>query len=322
MDGAAAISATNLTRTLAERACAVTYDALPEPVRELALQCVLDYLGVGLAGSDDGLVSILLDELSEAGGTAQAGVIGHSARLPVLSAALVNGAIAHALDYDDVHLAMPGHPSVAILPALLALAEERQAPGKAVIAAFVAGYETCCRIGMALRPGHYTRGFHATGTIGAFGAAAACAHLLGLDAEATGRALGIAGTQSAGLKSQFGTMCKPFHAGKAAQNGLLAARLAARGFSSRPDLIECEQGFAATHAPKFDPEQALAEPPGGFYLHANLFKYHAACYMTHAPIECGRDVRESHRVSPDDIARVTLSVNRGSSRICNIPAPV
>ncbi|HWD57547.1 MAG TPA: MmgE/PrpD family protein, partial [Stellaceae bacterium] len=250
----------------------------------------------------------------------QAGVIGHAARLPVGAAALVNGAIAHALDYDDVNLAMPGHPSVAILPALLALAEERQASGKAVIAAFVAGYETCCRIGMALRPGHYTRGFHATGTVGAFGAAAACAHLLGLDAEATGRALGIAGTQSAGLKSQFGTMCKPFHAGKAAQNGLLAARLAARGFSSRPDLVECDQGFAATHAPEFHPEKALAEPKRGFHIFNNLFKYHAACYMTHAPIECGRQLREQG-VTPGEIAAINLTLHHATDRVCNIPAP-
>ncbi|HUI35507.1 MAG TPA: MmgE/PrpD family protein [Stellaceae bacterium] len=321
MDGLVVSSGANLTRTLAERACAVTYDALPESVRELARQCVLDYFAVGLAGADDELVRILLDELSEAGGNQQAGVIGHAARLPVLSAALVNGAIAHALDYDDVHLAMPGHPSVAILPALLALAEERKASGKQVIAAFIAGYETCCRVGMSIRPGHYTRGFHATGTVGAFGAAAACAYLFGLDAEATGRALGIAGTQSAGLKSQFGTMCKPFHAGKAAQNGLLAARLAARGFSSRPDLIECEQGFAATHAPDFFPEKALAEPKQGFHIYGNLFKYHAACYMTHAPIECGRQLREQLGAAPADIAAINLILHQATDRVCNIPAP-
>jgi 2-methylcitrate dehydratase PrpD len=320
MDGSVITGGSNLTRTLAERAVAVTYESLSDDVRELARQCVLDYLGVGLAGADDELVRILLDELSETGGAAQAGVIGHAARLPMLSAALVNGAIAHALDYDDVNLAMPGHPSVAILPALLALAEEKKAPGKAVIAAFVAGYETCCRIGMALRPGHYTRGFHATGTVGAFGAAAACAHLLGLDAEATGRALGIAGTQSAGLKSQFGTMCKPFHAGKAAQNGLLAARLAARGFSSRPDLVECEQGFAATHAPEFHPEKALAKPKRGFHIFANLFKYHAACYMTHAPIECGRQLRDLG-IAPADIAAIRLKAHRAIDKVCNIPAP-
>ena len=310
-----------LTQTLAAQASAVIYEALPEPVRELARQCVLDYYGVALAGADDPLATILLDELAEAGGAAQASIIGHQAKLPALSAALVNGAIGHALDYDDVNLAMPGHPSVAILPGLVALAEQRNSTGGEVVAAFVAGYETACRIGMALRPGHYDRGFHATGTIGAFGAAAACAHLLGLDAEATARALGIAGTQAAGLKSQFGTMCKPFHAGKASQSGLLAARLAARGFSSRPDLVECEQGFALTHAPDFHPEAALATPPHGFHIFANLFKYHAACYLTHGPIESARALRERHGVKPEQIARMTLSLDKSCERVCNIPAP-
>ena len=310
-----------LTKSLAERASAVSYDELPEPVRELTRQCVLDYYGVALAGADDPLAAILLDELAEAGGAAQASVIGHKAKLPALSAALVNGAIGHALDYDDVNLAMPGHPSVAILPGLVALAEQRRASGKDVIAAFVAGYETACRIGMALRPGHYDRGFHATGTVGAFGAAAACAHLLGLDAEATARALGIAGTQAAGLKSQFGTMCKPFHAGKASQSGLLAARLAARGFSSRPDLVECEQGFALTHGPDFNVEAALAEPANGFHMFANLFKYHAACYLTHGPIECARAIRERHGIRPEQVVQMTLSLDRSCDGVCNIPAP-
>src|SRR5438132_10347972 len=303
-------AATDLTHTLAERASAVTYEALPEPVCALARQCVLDYYGVALAGKDDELVAILLAELDEAGGIEQASMIGHKQRLPMLAAALVNGAIGHALDYDDVNLAMPGHPSVAILPGLLALAEQRRSSGREVIAAFVAGYETACRIGMALRPGHYNLGFHATGTVGAFGAAAACARLLKLDAAATAQALGIAGTQAAGLKSQFGTMCKPFHAGKASHNGLLAARLAARGFSSRPDLVECEQGFALTHGPEFHPEKALAEPPGGFHMLANLFKYHAACYLTHGPIESARQVREPHGIEPQQIAGLRLQRDR------------
>src|SRR5437762_6088732 len=316
------VVATKLTRTLAAQASAVTYEALPEPVRELARQCVLDYYGVALAGADDPLATILLDELGEAGGAAQASVIGHKARLPALSAALVNGAIGHALDYDDVNLAMPGHPSVAILPGLLALAEERQSSGREVIAAFVAGYETACRIGMAMRPGHYNLGFHSTGTVGAFGAAAACARLAGLDGEATALALGVAGTQAAGLKSQFGTMCKPFHAGKAAQNGLLAARLAARGCSSRADIIECVQGFALTHGPDFSPEAALATRETGLHLFANLFKYHAACYLTHAPIECARQLREQHRLTPEAVARITLRLDASCERVCNIPAPV
>src|SRR3954447_18529178 len=323
MDGDLAnrTQAKDLTRTLAERASAVSYDALPETARALARQCVLDYYGVALAGADDPLVAILLDELAEAGGNPQASLIGHSARLPALSAALVNGAMGHALDYDDVNLAMPGHPSVAILPGLLALAAPRRSSGRDVIAAFVAGYEAACRIGSAMAPGHYDLGFHATGTVGCLGAAAACARLLGLDTEATAQALGIAGTQAAGLKSQFGTMCKPFHAGKASHNGLLAARLAARGFSSRPDLIECEQGFALTHGPDFRPEKALAEPRSGFHILANLFKYHAACYLTHGPIETARAVRDKHGVAREQIARITLKLDRSTDRVCNIPAP-
>jgi len=258
----------------------------------------------------------------EAGGSPQSSIIGHSARLPMLSAALVNGSAAHALDYDDVNMAMPGHPSVAILPGLLALAELKGSSGREVVTAFVAGYETACRIGAALQPGHYNFGFHSTGTVGTFGAAAACAWLLGLDAEAAATALGIAGTQAAGLKSQFGTMCKPFHAGKAAQNGLLAARLAQRGFSSRTDIVECSQGFALTHGPDFVPNAALATPAAGFHLLANLFKYHAACYFTHAPIECARRLRVEHRLTPDMIAGITLRLDTSCDRVCNIPVPV
>src|SRR6266446_7073679 len=311
-----------LTRSLAAQASGVVYDALPEAVRAWVRQCVLDYYGVALAGADDELVTILLAELDEAGGAAQASVIGHKSRLPALSAALVNGAAGHALDYDDVNLAMPGHPSVAILPGLLALAEIQRSSGREVITAFVAGYETACRIGLALQPGHYNLGFHSTGTVGCLGAAAACARLLGLDAETTAMALGIAGTQAAGLKSQFGTMCKPFHAGKAAQNGLLAARLAARGFSSRADIVECVQGFALTHGPDFAPAAALATPDGGLHLLANLFKYHAACYLTHAPIECARRLREEYRLVPETITSITLRIDTSCDRVCNIATPV
>ena len=312
----------DLTRALAERAIALRDDELPAPVRELAGQCILDYLGVALAAAQDPLVQILLDEMVEAGGSPQSSIIGHSARLPMLSAALVNGSAAHALDYDDVNMAMPGHPSVAILPGLLALAELKGSSGREVVTAFVAGYETACRIGAALQPGHYNFGFHSTGTVGTFGAAAACAWLLGLDAEAAATALGIAGTQAAGLKSQFGTMCKPFHAGKAAQNGLLAARLAQRGFSSRTDIVECSQGFALTHGPDFVPNAALATPAAGFHLLANLFKYHAACYFTHAPIECARRLRVEHRLTPDMIAGIALRLDTSCDRVCNIPVPV
>jgi hypothetical protein len=277
-DGAA-----GLTLALTRRALAVRFDDLPDDIRVIARQCVLDTLAVAIAGAGEPLVRMLEAELVDQGGAGTAGVIGRDLTLPALSAALLNGTASHALDLDDVAMAMPGHPSATVLPAVLALAEERGASGAELIAAFVAGTETACRIGRLVAPGHYDGlGFHATGTIGTFGAAMGCAHLLGLDVERTAHALGIAASQAAGLKAMFGTMCKPLHAGRAAYNGLLAARLAARGFTSRPDALECPQGFARTHSPDFDPAAALAEPAGGWHLRNNLFKYHAACYFTHA----------------------------------------
>ena len=316
------IGAQNLTQTLAEQARTLRYDELPDDVRKLAGQCVLDYLACTLAGAKEELIEILLAEMLEHGGTPSATILGRQERLPALSAALVNGTASHALDFDDVNMAMTGHPSVVLLSALLPLAEERGSAARDVLTAFVAGYELQCRLGVLLAPGHYNvLGFHATGTLGSFGAAAACAHLLGLNAEQFATALGIAGTQAAGLKSMFGTMCKPLHAGKAAQNGLLAARLALRGFTSRDDVVECVQGFARTHSPDFNPSAALAEPPGGFHIRNNLFKYHAACYMTHAPIEAARKLREQYGLRPEQIARIKLSLDETCDRVCNIPAP-
>ncbi len=311
-----------LTRALAEQARTLRLEDIPETVRSWARQCMLDTIGCGLAGSSDELTTILLAELREQGGVESATVLGHAGRLPVASAAIVNGAAGHALDFDDVNLAMPGHPSVAILPALLALAEERGSSGADVLTAFVAGYELQCRIGRTIAPGHYDGlGFHATATIGSFGSAAACAHLLKLDADRFATALGIAGTQAAGLKSMFGTMCKPLHAGKASYHGLMAAKLALRGFTSRTDVLECGQGFARTHSPDFNPDRAFDTPPGGWYVANNLFKYHASCYMTHAPIEAARKLREQHGFSPDQIERIDVRLEEACDRICNIPAP-
>jgi 2-methylcitrate dehydratase PrpD len=311
-----------LTRSLAEQARALRLEDIPESVRSWARQCVLDYLGCALAGASDELVTILLAEMQEQGGQPAATVLGHAGRLPVASAALVNGASSHALDFDDVNLAIPGHPSVAILPALLALAEERGSSGAEILTAFVAGYELQCRVGRTIAPGHYDGlGFHATATVGSFGSAAACAHLLGLDADRFAMALGIAGTQAAGLKSMFGTMCKPLHAGEAAYHGLMAAKLAARGFTSRIDVLECAQGFARTHSPDFHPERAFEAPPGGWWIAQNLFKYHASCYMTHAAIESARKLREQHGFAPDQVERVDVRLEEACDRICNIPAP-
>ncbi|HYM31953.1 MAG TPA: MmgE/PrpD family protein [Candidatus Cybelea sp.] len=314
-------TATRVTSALAERAAAMRYGDLSAEVRELARQCLLDWFAVTLAGANEELARILRDEAAAQGGAPQATLVGAAAKTSTQQAALVNGAASHALDYDDVNMAMTGHPTVAVAPGLLALAEARGASGAEVLAAFVAGYETVCRVGRLVSPGHYARGFHSTATAGSFGAAAACAHLLGLDAKTTAVALGIAGTQAAGLKSMFGTMCKPLHAGKAAQNGLIAATLAARGFTSRDDVLECEQGFAATQSDDFDAEAALREPSSGSHLRNNLFKYHAACYLTHAPIECAKSLRDRHKIDAGAVDGVTLKIDASADKVCNIPAP-
>ena len=309
-----------LTLELVERTQRIAAGELPADVREIARQCVLDWIGVALGGSGDHLTRILLDEARAEGGKPVATVVGHSARVTASQAALVNGAASHVLDYDDVNLALNGHPSAAILPALLALAESRATHGKGLIAAFVAGYEVACRVGLLVAPGHYARGYHSTCTVGSLGAAAACAYLLNLDPQRTAHAIGIAATQAGGLKSMFGTECKPFHAGVASHNGLRAARLARAGMISRPDALECRQGFAATLSPDFNPQAALADP-AQFHLRNNLFKYHASCYGTHASIESVRQLRETNAIRPQDIERVQLRVEKGSDTVCNIPNP-
>jgi 2-methylcitrate dehydratase PrpD len=309
------------TAALARQALAYRFDSLPEDVVELAKQCLLDWFAVTLAAWDDPLVRILVADADEEGGRPHATLVGRGGKLARLQAALINGAASHALDYDDVNMSMNGHPTVTFTPALLAQAEGNRITGRAFIEAFVAGYETAGRVGALVQPSHYAQGFHATATIGALASAAACARLLGLDAARTATALGIAGTQAAGLKSVFGTMCKPLHAGMAARAGLAAARWAQKGFTSRGDILECAQGFAATHSRDFKPDKALGPAPQGFHIRNNLFKYHAACYLTHAPIECVKALRLNHAIVPEQVRRVSLRIDRETDKVCNIQKP-
>src|SRR5262249_45670902 len=195
------------------------YDVLPEEAREAGRQCLLDFLGCALAGAAEPSVEILVATVVRSEGSREAALIGRRERASRLTAALVNGTAGHALDFDDTHTAMNGHPSVPVLPALLALADTEDADGRRFLTALVAGIELECRLGALLGGRHYEIGFHSTGTVGTFGAAAACAHLLGLDEAGWLRAIGIAGSEAAGLKAAFGTMAKPLHAGRAASAG-------------------------------------------------------------------------------------------------------
>jgi len=309
------------TAAVAGRVRSITAQGLPNPIRQVAKQCILDWFAVTLAGVEEPLTKMLVAQAEEDGGNPIASVVGQGRKMSTRQATLINGAMSHALDYDDVNFSMGGHPTVAALPGMLALAEQRGASGKDVLAAFVAGYEALGMVGLLVAPGHYARGFHATATVGSFGSAAACAHLLGLDAEATARALGIAGTQAAGLKSQFGTMCKPLHAGKAAENGLIGAQLAARGYTSRTDILECVQGFAATQSPDFNMERLLETPQGGFHVRNNLFKYNAACYGTHGTIEGLRTLVREQGLKAEEIESIRLKVEPGADKMCNIREP-
>ena len=310
-----------VTRWLAARAAGTVFEDLSDDAITLARQCLMDWFAVTIPGASEPAVQILRDDLLADGARPVATLLAAGGRTSSLNAALINGTASHALNFDDVNLAILGHPSVALLPGLLALAQERGASERDVLTAFVAGYDATCRTGALMSPGHYNHGFHCTATVGAVGSAVACARLMGLDAEVTAVAIGIAATMASGLKSMFGTMCKPLHAGLAAQRGLQAARLAARGFSSRPDALECAQGLASTQSVNFNPEAAMADLPLDHHLRANLFKFHASCYLTHGAIEAAGMLRERNAVSSNAVSSIRIQVSPVTDRVCNIARP-
>lgn len=309
------------TLALAQRIAGTEFGQIPENAREVAKQALLDFVGVTLAGIEEPLSRILREHVRDEGGHPHARLIGTAARASTSQAALVNGSAGHAHDYDDVHTAMNGHPTVPVAPAVLALSEHLARTGKDLVGAFSAGVDTECILGRYAGPAHYAKGWHATGTLGSFGAAAAAARLHGLSADDTARALGIAGTHAAGLKAQFGTMCKPLHAGHAAATGVQAAALASKGFESRNDILEVGQGFMATQADSASEqrfEQALEQTA---YCQDICFKYHAACYLTHASIEATNHLCASNAFDPSDIENIEIRVNPGHFDVCNIAEP-
>jgi 2-methylcitrate dehydratase PrpD len=312
---AAGASDTLLGR-LAERWSGVAFDDLPPEVVAVGRHCLLDWLGCALAGSGEPLARLLRDELPTTG---PATVLGSGRGADARNAALANGAAGHALDFDDTHTLMPGHPTAPVLPAALAVAEVLGASGESLLAALVAGIEVECRAGSLLAPGHYGAGWHATGTVGTIGAAAAVAHLLGLGAGRTTHALAVAATQAAGLKASFGTMAKPLHAGKAASDGLLAARLAAGGFTGDPAVLEAPQGLAAAAGGGVPDPARLDRLDGHWLIRDTLFKYHAACYLAHASINAALALGDA--VDAPEIARVEVHVAPELLRVCDIAEP-
>jgi 2-methylcitrate dehydratase PrpD len=315
------VTDTSITARIAAFAMA-TGDTVPAEALAVARLSFMDWSAVSLAGLSEPVAMMVRGLIAEEAGAEQATMLGLSRKVPARAAALANGTLSHALDYDDTHFAYVGHPSVAVFPAALAVAERQGASGAAFLEAALRGMEAACRIGHWLGTGHYNHGFHQTATSGAFGAAVAAGRLLGLDHEQMRHALGIVATRASGLKSQFGTMGKPFNAGIAAANGVEAALLASRGFVSRPDGIECVQGFAETHAGEcLDLDASLAGLGETFWFTSVQHKFHACCHGTHAVLEGLMQLRAHPGFTLDKVEQVTLRVAPRWLRVCDIPAP-
>jgi 2-methylcitrate dehydratase PrpD len=289
--------------------------------RRLVGQALLDWSACAVAGVDVRSSRLATRYAAQQEALPRASIVGSSERTSVAGAAWVNGIISHALDFDDANLLMPGHPGVVLFPPLIALAESEGLSGRALVDAYLFGIDVACRIGQWLAPGHYAQGFHATGTVGTFAAAAACARMLGADRPVLRHAIGLAATQASGLIGSFGTDAKHLHAGNAAQHGYQAASLARMGFTAREDALECRQGFADSHAGSGNVGAALATFPFGHPMHQTLFKFHASCYGTHAVLDCASHVRRDPRFDPNRIRSIEIDVGEECVRTCDIRDP-
>ncbi len=296
--------------------------AISANARHYATLSLFDWIVCGRAGAGQDLSKVIRKYLTDDSGKKTATVFGGKVKLPSRAAALVNGTISHALDYDDTHFAHIGHTSVGIYPAALAVGEEVKAKACSVRDAYLLGAEAACRIGMVLGWGHYQKGFHQTATAGAFGATVAAGRLYGLSEKQMRHALSLVATRASGLKSQFGTMGKPFNAGIAASNGVEATALAKRGFISCDDGIGGPQGFVETHTEGFDhitPWQNM--PPERFIFEDVQYKLHACCHGTHAMIEALRSAKRQGSFTAADIEQIVVTTHPRWLKVCDIKSP-
>ncbi|MCW5605589.1 MAG: MmgE/PrpD family protein, partial [Burkholderiales bacterium] len=308
---------------LATRIHALRYDTLPPEAAHWAKVGILDTVGVTLAGAAEGATRIVLGVSGTSSGPAFA--FGHGRRVGALDAALINGTASHALDFDDCNNTLGGHPSVPILPALFALVDETGATGEDFITAYVAGFETECKLSMGVNFYQYTRGWHPTTTIGVFGGAAACAHLLKLSVEQTATALSIAASLAAGIKSNFGTMTKPLHVGHCARSGLFAALLARDGFTAGPQAFEHKQGYFEVFngAGNYDAARIFSTwaAPLDIVRPGIAIKQYPCCGSTHPAIDCMIELVREHKLTPDSVARIESWTHARRLEHTNRPDP-
>lgn len=306
-----------LTFGLAERACGIDASTLPSDVLEIARHSLLDWCTMVLAGWCDPAVTNLRRFLQEEPGSGQATLLGNGHRLSLTHAALVNGTAGHALDFDDAHLPSRVHPSVPLWPAIMALCEQHGLSGKQALAAFVVGVQIQTRLAALMGESHYRLGWHNTATLGSFGATAATGWLRSLNPLQMCHAFGITASQVGGLRASFGTSCKPLHAGRAAANGLFASGLAQHAFDAEPAVFDVAGGFPTLYADQVFPD-AVAQENGNWDIRNVIFKYHASCYGTQAPIEAALKLGHPQFES---IRSVHVAVETQYLSVCNIQDP-
>ena len=297
------------TLALAQFVARAKADTLPPKVVHEAKRAILNWVGCAVGASRHETVSRAIAALKPFFGPAQAGILGRSERADILHAALMNGMTSHTFDFDDTHLKTVIHPAGPVASAIVALAEYQPTSGMALLHAFALGVEVECRIGNAVYPSHYDVGWHITGTVGGFGAAAAAGKLLGLNEQQLVWALGIAATQAAGLREMFGSMSKPLHPGMAARNGLGAALLAAQNFTSAEQGIEGRRGFANVLATKRDFNRITDQLGETWELLDNTYKPFACGIVIHPTIDGCIQLRTAYGLKAGEIASVRLRVN-------------
>ncbi|MBI4246411.1 MAG: MmgE/PrpD family protein [Candidatus Rokubacteria bacterium] len=310
---------------LAEFVLKTTLDDCPREALTQVRRAMLDTIGVTLAGAREPAARAVREVARAEGGAPLCTVIGTALRASPSWAALANGTAGHAHDFDDTSFTLMGHPSVPLLAAALACGEAEMVDGAAVALAYVVGFEVDAVLGAAVNPEHYQRGWHATSTIGTLGCAAAAARLLGLDAGRTRHALGLAASLASGLKENFGSMTKPFHAGHAAKNGVLAALLAREGLTASERALDGGQGYLAAFSGG-DAERLAWQLDGlGRRWHlvetGIAVKPYPACAQTHSAVEALIELRARHRLQPADVAEVEIGVHPLTPDILTYSAP-
>jgi 2-methylcitrate dehydratase PrpD len=290
-----------------------------------AKACILDAVGVTLAGYPESCTQILLRTPGVATAPGGALIFGSARRTSALDAALINGTASHALDFDDFSGVMGGHHSVPLVSMLFALAEERGGTGEDLIAAYVIGVEVEIKLARAVNFHHYDKGWHPTATLGVFGAAAAACHLMKLDQSRTTMALSIAASLASGLKANFGTMTKPLHIGQCSRNGLFAALLAEQGFDAATDTLEHQQGFLNVFngARTFDIAKLFENWGAPWEIEANsiALKQFPCCGSTHPAIAMALKLRRDDKVATADISRIEVMPHGRRLRHTNTPHP-